>query len=101
MQLPSGCLALSTVIALVCIGAQPAEGQVARWSRLGPSGGTVWSIAVAPGNPNVVYAGTGAAGLFKSTDAGLTWGPNQALGEKGVFQIVIDPLNQQTVYAFV
>lgn len=42
------------------------------------NGQTVWSIAIDPGNPQVLYAGTGApsrAALFKSTDAGLTWGP--------------------------
>jgi photosystem II stability/assembly factor-like uncharacterized protein len=40
------------------------------------NGQTVWSIAIEPANPAVLYAGTGApsrAALFKSTDAGLTW----------------------------
>ncbi|MCX4163600.1 MULTISPECIES: sialidase family protein [Paraburkholderia] len=37
---------------------------------------TVWSIAIDPNNPSVLYAGTGApsrAAIFKSVDAGQTW----------------------------
>lgn len=40
------------------------------------NGMTVWSIAIDPNNPAVLYAGTGApsrAAIFKSADAGETW----------------------------
>ncbi len=50
----------------------------AHWRRAdGPIDGmTVWSIAIDPTDPAVLYAGTGApsrAALFKSDDAGLSW----------------------------
>jgi photosystem II stability/assembly factor-like uncharacterized protein len=90
-------------------------------------GGTTWSpltdnqatlsmgaIAVAPSNPNVIYAGTGEAdnsidsfygrGILKSTDAGATWtlltgnaGVNE-FDRRSISKIVVDPTNANTVY---
>lgn len=51
----------------------------ATWdARLGgillcPDGGTVLSIAVAPSNANVIYAGTTNGDLWRSGDKGATW----------------------------
>lgn len=47
-----------------------------RLARGAICGMTVWSIAIDPNDPRILYAGTGApsrAALFKSTDAGETW----------------------------
>jgi photosystem II stability/assembly factor-like uncharacterized protein len=38
-------------------------------------GGTVYSVAVAPGEPSLVLAATADSGLLISTDAGATWRP--------------------------
>jgi photosystem II stability/assembly factor-like uncharacterized protein len=84
------------------------------------SGGTTWSpvfdgvteiasiasIAVAPSDPDVVYAGTGdpyrasyrGNGLYKSTDAGTTW-RHLSLGETKVPTILVDPKNPDIVIA--
>jgi photosystem II stability/assembly factor-like uncharacterized protein len=69
---------------------------------------SVGSLAVAPSNPNVVWAGTGEPwirshisignGLYKSTDAGRTWthsGPDSA---SRTGRIVIDPANPDIVF---
>ena len=93
-------------------------------------GGTTWSpltdsqatlsmgaIAVAPSNPNIIYAGTGEAdnsidsfygrGLLKSTDAGATWAlltGNVGLNEfdrTAISRILIDPTDPNTVYVAV
>jgi photosystem II stability/assembly factor-like uncharacterized protein len=90
-------------------------------------GGTTWSpltdnqatlsmgaIAVAPSNPNVIYAGTGEAsnsidsyygrGILKSTDAGATWtllSGNAGVNEfdrRSISKIIVDPTNANTVY---
>jgi photosystem II stability/assembly factor-like uncharacterized protein len=71
---------------------------------------SVGSIAVAPSDPNVVYAGGGEAnirgnvavghGIYKSTDAGKTW--NQVwknLGQIGT--IVVHPHNADIAFAAV
>ncbi len=70
----------------------------------------IGSLAVAPSNPSVVWAGTGEAwairdvdvmgdGIYKSTDAGRTW-QNVGLPESGrIGRIVIHPTNPDIVYA--
>lgn len=69
---------------------------------------SIGALAVAPSNPNVIYAGTGESdirldlgsgdGVYKSTDAGATW-KNVGLKEtRQVSRIVIDPANPDIVY---
>lgn len=70
---------------------------------------SIGSIAVAPSDHNVVWAGTGEAfirsnvsqgdGIYKSTDRGKTW-KNMGLKESGrIGRIVIDPRNPDIVFA--
>ena len=81
------------------------------WTPIGPSGltegtsivnGRVDSIAVDPGNPNVLYLGATDGGVWKSIDAGADWTPLTdhepmlAIGEPGA--IAIDPTNHNTLY---
>lgn len=60
--------------------ALPASAGVGAWTSLGPDGGPVFGIAVAPDDPDVLYAGT-LAGVFKSMDGGATW----TLASRGLF----------------
>jgi photosystem II stability/assembly factor-like uncharacterized protein len=68
------------------------------------------AIALAPSNPNIIYAGTGEAnnsqdsfygrGVLKSVDGGATW---KLLGTTifnrvAISKIVVDPTNANTVY---
>src|SRR5262249_50025867 len=70
---------------------------------------SIGSLAVAPSDPNVVWAGTGEAwirshisignGIYKSTDAGKTW-THSGLDKTGrIGRVVIDPANPQIVLA--
>src|SRR4051812_17565185 len=70
---------------------------------------SVGSLAVAPSDPNVVWAGTGEAwirshisigeGIFKSTDAGKTW-TRMGLEKTGrIGRVVIDPADPNIVFA--
>jgi photosystem II stability/assembly factor-like uncharacterized protein len=74
----------------------------------GPSA-SIGAIAVAPSDPNVLYAGTGeddirndmipGDGMFKSTDAGKTW-QYAGLRETHSFsKIVVSPKDPNLVYA--
>lgn len=73
------------------------------------TGMTVWAIAIDPNDARVVYAGTGApsrSALFKSTDAGETWGrlppemPEfcQGVNRPRMLTICVDPDDSQQVW---
>jgi hypothetical protein len=70
---------------------------------------SVGSLAIAPSDPNVIWAGTGETfirshisvgdGIYKSTDAGKTW-THAGLEKTGrIGRIVIDPRNPDIVLA--
>jgi uncharacterized delta-60 repeat protein len=73
------------------------------------------SVAVDPLNAQVIYAGTGEAnnsidsfygrGILKSTDGGATWtlndGPGGVFERTAIAKIVVDPLNDNVVFAVV
>ncbi len=70
---------------------------------------SIGSLAIAPSDSNVVWAGTGEAfirsnvsqgmGIYRSTDAGKTW-KNMGLEKTGrIGRIVIDPRNPDIVFA--
>ena len=74
-------------------------------------GGSVGSIAVAKNDPNVIYVGGGEVtlrgnvssgyGVFKSVDAGKTWNYSGLPNSRHIPRIVIDPNNNDIVYAAV
>jgi photosystem II stability/assembly factor-like uncharacterized protein len=70
---------------------------------------SIGSLAVAPSDPNVIWAGTGEAfirsnisignGIYKSTDAGKTW-TRTGLDKTGrIGRVLIDPKNPDVVIA--
>ncbi|MGH8125588.1 MAG: WD40/YVTN/BNR-like repeat-containing protein [Rhodanobacteraceae bacterium] len=84
----------------------------ATWNRLTGSHfafGSVGALAVAPSDPNVIYAGTGEGavrgdmatgdGVYKSTDAGKTWKHVGLADTHVISRIVIDPHNPDVAYA--
>ncbi len=69
------------------------------WQSIGPSGGVALSVAVDPSDPATAYAASGAAGLFKTVDAGLSWSHSDAGLRPGVLlRVVVDPGTPATVY---
>jgi len=65
------------------------------------------ALAIDPGNPNVVYAGTGeyttssgGDGLFRSLDAGMTWARIGTTGQVGsnISKVVVSPVNSQVIH---
>ena len=69
---------------------------------------SIGALAVAPSDPQVIYAGTGESdirsnlssgdGVYKSTDGGQTWS-NIGLGDtKQISRIMIDPRDARVVY---
>ena len=66
----------------------------------GPPGGVVHTIEIDPSHPNILYAG-GMGGIFKSTDAGVTWvQQKQFLLEYGVVNyLMLNPRSPNVIYA--
>ena len=90
----------AALIALLGLGlsAAPIQAGNDAWTVAGqPPGGTVMKVVVNPATPSILYA-TSGPGVFESTDSGSSW----TLVFKtlnGPSDLVIDPLNPDTLYA--
>src|SRR5580700_3833039 len=68
---------------------------------------SIGALAVAPSNPNIIYAGTGEAcirgnisygdGVYRSVDAGKTWTNIGLRDTRHIGRILVDPTNPDLV----
>lgn len=68
----------------------------------------IGDMALAPSNPNIIYAGTGeknssrssyaGSGLYKSTDAGKTWSPAGLSKTQHIGRVLVHPENPDVVW---
>jgi len=75
------------------------------------SSGSIGALAVAPSDPNILYAGSGEGlqrpdlavgdGFYKSTDAGKTWTHLGLRDAQQITAIIIDPRNPDRVFVSV
>ena len=70
------------------------------WEQLGPDNnlGRIIDIAFHPSNANILYVSSPGGGVYKSTDAGVSFAKLTALPYQPVNSIAIDPLNPNTIY---
>ena len=70
------------------------------WTPIGPGGGAVTKVVVDPANPDVLYAATPGAGIFKSTDGAVSWAAaSRGLTTDTIVDLAVDPQQPATVYA--
>lgn len=64
-----------------------------------PGAAHIYTVEQSVSNPDVVIAGTARAGLWKSTDKGITWElVTKDLALEEVYAAEIDPTNENTIY---
>lgn len=100
---PLAAVLLLTAGALAPVGAQITP-SVERWSAIGPEGGTITALAVAPGSSRTLYAGTEQGLVFRSTDGGATWTVtgdmlHPVAPVAPVVALTVDPRDTNVVYA--
>ena len=81
-----------------------------QWTFIGPQpiiyprgsttySGSILSLTLDPHNPNTIYAVTYVGGLWKTTDAGVTWQPLSDFGPlTNVQSVAVDPTQPDKVY---
>ena len=81
----------------------PGEDELlATWSPLGPTnqGGRTRGLLIDPVDPNIMYAGGVAGGVWKSTDAGGTWMPvADLMANIAIGTLAFDPQDSSVIYA--
>src|SRR5262249_13678715 len=99
MRLTPWWLLLSAVLWVSSVRMVPAGDNV--WTSIGPAGGSVLALALDPGMPTTLYAGTGGSGVFKSRDGGTTWQASNTggLSDASVRALALDPTTPTTLYA--
>ncbi len=72
------------------------------WTWLGPGniGGRIRSMVIDPTNANRIWVGSVGGGIWRSTDAGVSWQPVAGFSANlAVSSMVIDPTNASVLYA--
>src|SRR5215213_275933 len=83
-------------------GSASTSGALGTWQSLGPGnvGGRTRSLLIDPTDPNVMYAGAVAGGIWKTTNGGSSWAPlNDFLANIAVTSMALDRSNPGTIYA--
>jgi photosystem II stability/assembly factor-like uncharacterized protein len=86
---------------LTVVPAPPAHAGVNAWTSARLYGGNVEALATSPANPSIVLAGTGGAGVFRSTDGGVSWHRSSSgmRHDTIVFDFAFAPSAPDTVFA--
>jgi photosystem II stability/assembly factor-like uncharacterized protein len=81
----------------------------ARWERVAGGNGalpTIWSLTIDPVDPNILFAGTRPAGVYRSRDGGLHWEQlavdiscECSIGTPFVTSVIVDPDDHRIVWA--
>ena len=91
---------IAIIPAILAFAAAPAAAAGPHWLPIGPAGGEVTTAAFAPSAPEVVFAGTANAGMFRSADGGESWAPAGAgIPLPTITALVVAPSDPDTVYA--
>lgn len=72
----------------------------AQWRAEGPSAANVSHVAIAPSQPETVYAATSGGGVWRSDDGGATWSlPGDEMTGRSARWLAVDPADPKSVWA--
>ncbi len=83
----------------------------ARWERISANGAngalpTIWSLTIDPVDPDILFAGTRPAAVYRSRDGGLRWeklavdiARECSIGTPFVTSVIVDPDDHRMVWA--
>jgi len=80
----------------------PLPGGILNWKWLGPGniGGRTRALVIDPDDPEIMYAGGVAGGIWKSTDAGASWNvADDLMINLAVTSLAMDPDDHDVLYA--
>ncbi|MBN1811914.1 MAG: hypothetical protein JXA14_08775 [Anaerolineae bacterium] len=87
-------------VSLLLSGADSSSTASGGWQAYPIYGGEMTSMAMDPANPQTVYVGTRAAGVFKTTDGGQSWWPARyGLTFFPIRSLQVDPQHPSVLYA--
>jgi photosystem II stability/assembly factor-like uncharacterized protein len=75
----------------------PSYPQQLNWQSIGPTGGSVSSLITAPSDSNSVYAAIREGSIFRSIDAGNTWG-FKYWHDGYISSVDVHPNNPEVIY---
>lgn len=62
-----------TLLALISLFSMYVDDGPNTWTQSLSGSGQIWGVAVAPSNPQVIYAASNSTGMWKSTNSGANW----------------------------
>ncbi|HEX7319565.1 MAG TPA: hypothetical protein VF399_04315 [bacterium] len=85
---------------IVCIMGLCLSAGFAAWQSIGPYGGSLYSMGVAPSNNNIIYIASYSypSSICKSTNAGDSWAKVSSI-DNYIYFLAVDPVNPDIVYA--
>lgn len=86
----------------VSLGEREPPGDITRWTWAGPGniGGRTRALVIDPGNPDVMYAGGVAGGVWKTIDGGAHWNAtDDFMLNLAVVSLAMDPDDSDVIYA--
>jgi len=89
------------LLGLSLLAQDPKAFDALEWRFIGPAnmGGRATDVEGVPGNPNIVYAGFGGGGLWKSTNGGHTWTPVfEKQGTYSIGDLALEPGNPEVIW---
>src|SRR5262245_34197829 len=91
MRWAAGAIAVVLAGAWWLVPASSAHAAGGRWTSHGPYGALVSALALDPGAPSTLYAGTGTGWVFGTSNGGARWSVRGQAEQYTINSLIVDP----------